>query len=222
MTTKRKGYMTLAEHDAQMKTEGKWDEYVARRAQQDEARQKQRDKMAIAEAPLVAALKSAGANVNSAWELVDSREIFPGGVILTLLEHVKKPTYPNEIREGMLRALAALGARDHWSELVEFFEANSLSLPSDLRYVAALTLAGSADDSVIDDVMRLVSDSSFGNDRAPLLLPLLRSKDPRAKMLLLKLRDDPGIGKEIKMVRRLARSHTKSGPRKPTPEPDWN
>jgi len=197
--------MTLAEHHAQMKADGKWDEYVARRTQQDVARQKLRDKMAIAEAPLVAALKAAGANVNSAWDLIDSQEVFPDGVILTLLEHVKKPTYPDEVREGILRALAALGARDYWNELIEFFEANSLSLPPDRRYVAALALAGAADDSVIDDVMRLASDSSLGNDRAPLLLPLLRSKDPRAKMLLLMLRDDPVIGKEIKMIRRLER-----------------
>lgn len=203
MTTKRKGYMTLAEHHAQLKAEGKWDEYVARRAQQEAERQKLHDAMENAEAPLVAALRSAGVEVQSVWDFV-SRQASYSTAIPILFEHLRRD-YPDEIREGILRALATPEALSHWDELVEIFEHNTLGLPPERRYVAAVALNGAADDSVIEDVLRLISDQTLGLDRLPLLLTLQRSTNSKAKMLLLELRDDPALGKEVKRLRRLER-----------------
>lgn len=199
MTTGKK---TVAELMAELNSDP---EYLARKKAQDEARDKLRDELARAQEPLVAALGSAGVDVQTVWDLLNQKTL-PVAAIPVLLEHVKKRNYPDEIREGMLRALATPRARSHWDELVGFFEHNTLSLPPERRYVAALALHGAADDSVIEDVIRLVSDNTLGPDRAPLLLTLQRSTNPKAKMLLLNLRDDPGLGKEVKRLRRLKRN----------------
>lgn len=179
-------------------------EYLARKQAQEEARQKVRDVMAMAEAPLVVALRSAGVDVQSVWDLV-SRQTYPAAIPI-LFEHVRRD-YPDAIREGILRALATPETLSRWDELVEFFENNALGLLPEQRYVAAVALNGAADDTVIEDVIRLVRNPRFGFDRAPLLFALQRSTNPKAKMLLLELRNDPVLGKEVKKMRRLNRKH---------------
>ncbi len=74
---------------------------------------------------------------------------------------------------------------------MDMFENDTANLSANLRDTAGLTLAQIADDSVIDDVIRLAKKRRLGDARVPMLVALYRSKDPRAKMLLLKLRDDP-------------------------------
>lgn len=51
---KRKGYKTLAEHDAELKASGKWDEYAARKEARDRTLEQVDRECAAAEAPLVA------------------------------------------------------------------------------------------------------------------------------------------------------------------------
>jgi hypothetical protein len=197
----KKDRKTVAELMAELNSDP---EYLVRKNAQEEARDRLRDEMAKAEASLVAALCSAGVDVQSVWDLLNQK-VLPAAAIPVLLEHVKERKYPDTIREGMLRALATPEARGHWDELVGFFEHNSLTLPPERRYLAALALHGAADDSVIEDVIRLARNSALGLNRAPLLLTLQRSKNPKAKMLLLNLRDDPDLGKEVKRLRRLER-----------------
>ncbi|AZR24991.1 hypothetical protein [Xanthomonas vasicola] len=201
--------MTLEEHHAQLKAEGKWDDYLAMRAAKEDARQKSIEEYVKNSAPVVAALRRAGVNVNSIEELGGNGEYDPRAVPV-LLEHVSFD-YPNRVREVILRRLATPYARKYWGQLVEIFEKNTLSLAPEIRYVAALALSGAADDTVLDDVIRLLDDKSLGLDRAPLLIALIRSKSPKAKMKLLELRDDPDLGKQIKIFRRLERHQKASG-----------
>jgi len=172
--------------------------------QKEEERKKLWDAWNRAAEPAVAALHRVGVDVKTIAELLDGRALDPAAVPV-LLEHVKNPAYPDQIREQMLRALGSPEARPYWKSIVSMFEKDKASLSPDIRYVAAVALAEIADKSVIDDVMRLVKDRSLGNDRAPLLIALRRSKDPRAKMLLMELRDDPDLGPELKKMRRLSR-----------------
>jgi len=72
MATKRKGYMTLAEHDAKLKAEGKWDAYIGRKKEQDEEFQRRADEYARAEAPVVRALRAVGVPLSSVWDLVNA------------------------------------------------------------------------------------------------------------------------------------------------------
>ncbi|OQP78227.1 hypothetical protein IM53_011560 [Xanthomonas phaseoli pv. dieffenbachiae] len=203
MKKDKSGWMTLEEHHAQLKADGKWDDYLAMRAAKEDARQKAIKEYAEQCAPVVAALRQAGIDVNSIGELGEDGKSYPEAVPV-LLEHLAY-SYSDDVREGMLRELATPHARKYWGQLVEIFENNTLSLAPEIRYVAALALSGAADDTVLDDVIRLLGDKSLGLDRAPLLIALIRSKSPKAKMKLLELRDDPDLGKQIKTFRRLER-----------------
>ncbi|MBO9739194.1 hypothetical protein J7432_09210 [Xanthomonas axonopodis pv. begoniae] len=179
------------------------EQYLALSRAKEMAHQKAIEEYVKNSAPVVAALRRAGVNVNSIEELGGNGECDPRAVPV-LLEHVSFD-YPNRVREIILRRLATPHARKYWGQLVEIFEKNTLSLAPDIRYVAALALSGAADDTVLDDVIRLLGDKSLGMDRAPLLLALIRSKSSKAKMTLLELRDDPDLGKQIKTFRRLER-----------------
>ncbi|QOY21654.1 hypothetical protein FYK61_09605 [Xanthomonas citri] len=179
------------------------EEYLALSRAKELAHQKAIKEYAEQCAPVVAALRQAGIDVNSIGELGEDGKSYPEAVPV-LLEHLAY-SYSDDVREGMLRELATPHARKYWGQLVEIFEKNTLSLAPDIRYVAALALSGAADDTVLDDVIRLLGDKSLGMDRAPLLLALIRSKSSKAKMTLLELRDDPDLGKQIKTFRRLER-----------------
>jgi len=198
--SKKKNWITAADLMAELNSDA---EYLARTKAQEEAQQKLWDEWAKAEVPLVAALKSAGTEVQTVWDLIQDDKVNPA-VIAVLVDHLKRD-YPDRIREGIMRALATPYARNRWDELVEIFEHNTTSLSPAIRYVAALALSGAADETVLDDVIRLLRDRRLGFDRAPLLLALIRSKTPEAKMVLLELRGDPGLGPEVKKWRRLER-----------------
>ena len=203
MSIKKHGYLTLEEHHAQLKAEGKWDEYVALKEQTENDRKKLWEERKKAEVALVSAIRAAGVDVQSVADLVGRKASY-SEAIPVLLEHLKQD-YPDWVKEYSLRALGIPEARKHWLTLVDFLEKNSLNLPQDIRYVAAIALDGAADESVADDVIRMAADRSLGVSRVPLIFTLQRLKSPRARMLLLELRKDPDIGREVKKLRRLER-----------------
>lgn len=195
--TKRK---TAAELLAELASDN---EYLEARKAKDEELQKRKAEWAVAEAPLVDALRSMGLDVHSAWDLVNTTEPYPEAIPV-LFEHLRRP-YPERVVEGILRALAVTESRPWWSELRNFFEAAPAQATSGLRWAAGCALGAAANDGVISDVLRLASDPKFGFDRATLLPALARSDDARAKMLLHELRDDPVLAKEVKKLRRVNR-----------------
>src|SRR3954465_590371 len=77
MTPKRKKGMTLAEHDALLKAEGRYDAMIDRQRQQEEIRQKYAAELSRDEAPLVTQLRAAGFAVNSVWDLVNTNTAYP-------------------------------------------------------------------------------------------------------------------------------------------------
>ena len=208
MTTKRKGSLTLAEHHAQLKAEGKWDEYVARKQEQTNALATKRAELASAEAPLVEDLWSAGLDVGSVWDLVNTAKPYPEAIPV-LLKHLRGK-YPEIVKEGILRALAVPDALPAWKELRRIFETEPSKDTGGLRWAAACALGASADDSVLPEIIRLARDAALGFDRAPLLEALKRSNSADAKMALHELRADPVIGKEVKKSRRMDRLRAKS------------
>lgn len=207
--TKRKGYKTLAEHHAQLKAEGKWDEYVARKQEQAGALAQKRLDIAAAEAPLVAALNSTGLKVDSVWDLVNATQPY-SDAIPVLLEHLRA-SYPEAVKEGILRALAVPEAVVGWDQLLRVFDAEPPKENGGLKWAAACAMGVAADNSVLPDVIRLVRNQALGFDRAPLLEALRRSDSADAKMVLHELRVDPVIGKEVKKTRRMNRLRTKDG-----------
>lgn len=178
--------------------------FEAREVERELSREKLEADLSVAESELVADLRLVGMEVNSVWDLLKLGGGY-GAAVDVLLSHAKR-SYPDRIREGILRALATPDSICRWNELLGIYEHNSLGLPPSLDYLSGLALSAAADDGVIDDVIRLAKDESRGADRIPLLLALQRSKSSKARMLLNELRDDPVLGSEVKRMRRVSRS----------------
>src|SRR5277367_1754260 len=116
MRGERKGWLTLAESIAQMKAEGKWDDWVAREKAKDEEREARASQLRIEQQPLLAELRSVGWPVNSVWDLVNTGEKYEAAIPV-LLKHLVLP-YSDRIRGGIARSLAVRYARSAWPLLV--------------------------------------------------------------------------------------------------------
>jgi hypothetical protein len=189
--------MTAEELMAQLEADPRW---VAERAKEEEELQKREDEWRRAEAPLVQELQSAGYQVKSAWDLVNTPGTYPTAVPI-LLAHLPRP-YPGPVREGIARALAVPEAKLGWETLVRLFREERDKRVKD---GLACALAAAADDKVIGEVISIVRDPAQ-TSRVLLMSALERSGDPRARATLMELGADPQLGKESQAaLRRLKR-----------------
>ena len=106
-------------------------------------------------------LRAAGAEIESVWDLVNSRKRYPR-LIQTLLSHLQRK-YPQRIREGIARALAVPDARVGWGKLVQAFMGESGPVDpvlgvNEMKWALHLAIAAAADVSVLDDLIGLVID----------------------------------------------------------------
>jgi hypothetical protein len=164
--------------------------FAARRAKEEQERERQEAEWRKAEAPLRQELHTAGYGVDSAWDLVNTSTPYPQALPI-LLRHVALP-YPAPVREGIARALAVRDARFAFPVLMQLFAKEHDKRVKDGLAVA---VAQTADDEVIGDVIALARDPQHGASRTLLLSALKRSKDPRARAALMELCVDPDIGK---------------------------
>lgn len=177
---------TAATFEQRLKQAGRLDAFLEMRRQKDEELARRRAELKLAEAPLVAALRAAGVNVVSVWDLVNTRVRYPRAVPV-LLEHLSKE-YPDPIREGIARALATRDARPAWDALVAQYRVETMRQTKDGLAVA---LGALADDGVLHTVIELATDRSLGPSRVLLIGPLARTRDPRGKETLELLTQDP-------------------------------
>lgn len=143
--TKKK--ITAAELMAKLNAEP---EFVARRAREEDARQKRESEYRLAEAPLVSALRAAGFQVQSAWDLVNTPGSYANAVPI-LLAHLPRP-YPAAVREGIARALAVREASCGWDLLTQLYRDEHEIRAKDGLAVA---IAAAANDDLIGDVIAL-------------------------------------------------------------------
>jgi hypothetical protein len=177
-------------------------EFVAKRAQEEEERQKREAEYRRAEAPLVEELRAAGFHIQSAWDLVNTPGSYPKALPI-LLAHLPR-TYPGPVREGIARALAVPEAKFGWAVLTRLYREEP---EARVRSGLAVAIAAAADDTVVDDVIALIRDTRHGSSRLLLLSALERSTDPRTRAALMELGTDPELVKEIQVIlRRLKRS----------------
>jgi len=140
-------------------------------------------------------LRTAGYEVESVWDLVNSTAAYPEALPV-LLEHLARP-YPAVVREGIARALAVPEARFCLDILVRMYREEQARRAKDGLAVA---IAAVSDDEVIGDVIDLARDRRHGSSRLLLLTALERSKDPRALEMLVELERDPELGTEIRFI----------------------
>ena len=200
MTEKRPKRMTLAEHDALLKSEGRYEAMVERQREREQEREKRAAEWQRAEAALVEDLRAAGYQVQSVWDLVNTPGSYPRAVPI-LLAHLPRP-YPGPVREGIARALAVPEARVGWDVLTRLYREERDKRAKDGLAVA---IAAVADDAVIDDLITLTRDARHGPSRLLLLSALERSADGRARIALMDLRTDPEVEKEIRVILRRNR-----------------
>ena len=201
--------MTLQEHDALLKEEGRYEEVQERLRQQEANRQQAAEAYRRAEAPLVSELNHAGLKVASVWDLVNTKKSY-AEAIPVLLNHLLRP-YPDRVREGIARALAVPEARTGWATLLHAFKVDADRTTIGVKWALALALGAAGSDEVLEDILPLMTDKSLGENRAPLLVILGRSKDPRAMALLQQLSDDPDIGNDVKkLLRRLEKRKSRT------------
>ena len=189
--------MTAAELMAKLRRDP---EYVARIEQQEQERQARAKEWRKAAALLVADLRVAGVQVESEWDLVNSTEQYPNAVPV-LLRHLPK-AYPDRVREGIARALAAQGPgllaadrnREAWDLLTEEFRKSEDPTALGAKWGIACALSVAGDDTVIREVIKLLDEERHGENRVPLLDILARSQVKEARSLLRDLADDPQLG----------------------------
>lgn len=175
--------------------------FVAERQREEAERQGRATEWRLAEAPLVAELRTAGFGVDSVWDLVNTSVSYPAAIPI-LVNHLQHP-YPARVREGIARALAVPEARLAWDVLTRLYREEVIK---DAKDGLAVAIAGAADDSVIEEVIDLVRDVRHGASRTLLLGALERSVTPKIRTALLELEADPEIGEEVQIIlRRLGR-----------------
>lgn len=148
----------LAEHHAELRREGRYDEMVeAKRHRGEEARRKAAG-WRRAETPLAQELRAAGLAVESAWDLVNTSAPCPAALPVLLI-HLSRP-YPDRVREGIARALAVRDARFAWETLVRLYRDEPAG--TDAKDGLAVALAAVSD----DEVVALARDAVHGDSRS--------------------------------------------------------
>lgn len=184
--------MTAAELMAKLNADPK---YVAERQREEEERQKRVDEWRKAEMPLVADLRAAGFEVDSAWDLVNTPGTYPNAVPI-LLDHLQKE-YPAAVREGIARALAVPEGKVGWEILTRLYREEPHGRAKDGLAVA---IAAAADQSLAEEVIALARDTGLGPSRLLLLSALERLGTEQTRTALSDLRTDPDLKKEIRVV----------------------
>ena len=155
---------------------------------------------------LLAELAVAGYPVASLTELRTSgsryREAVP--VLLRWLPMVSDW----QVKEDLVRALSVPWARPVAAcPLIEEFglvDERVDPTGTGLRWVVGNALSIVADDSVFDDLVRLVEDRTFGKARQMVVLGLGRSKRPEVVRVLIGLLDDEDVsGHAVKALAKL-------------------
>ena len=166
-----------------------------RAAEQERERRlaEQEKRYAEQEAPVVAALAEVGVEVDSVWDLVNSKDDHYADAVPVLVEHLQDESYPDRVREGIARSLSFRKAAPAWPALVELYRATTDSF--DLQQGLAVAMAGTVTDDTLDELVAEAHRDEHGESRLLLLLGLERLRTQRAREALEGFRDHPELGR---------------------------
>lgn len=186
----------------QIKNSGRFDggrakdpQFRAAQVEREQARKDKVGRLLIASEPLNEALRKVGAPiVSSVWDLVNSKESYVGALPV-LIEHLTKE-YPDEILDGIARALAVPEALKYRSKLIELFLRDP-PVSNGFRYGLGVAIAHTTGPDNLYETVELLRDKSLGANRLPLLLPMRRSRKPEVREIIKELSFDSDLAKEI-------------------------
>ena len=185
----RKGYMTAAEFGAELERDPEW---VAMMDRKEEERRRLSEASARNAAPVLADLAAAGFPVESVADLfnlkINYKRAIP--VLLSWLPKVSDPA----VKEDIIRAVSVEWARPAAARLlIREFDKPENATDASLLWAIGNALAVVADDSVFNEIVRLITDRRLGKAREMLALALGNMKDPRASQILVDLLQDEEV-----------------------------
>lgn len=159
------------------------------------------------EAALVQALRDAGFQVRSVYDLVNMKGSYKTAIPI-LLEHLGRVSHP-AVKEGIARALTVKEARGvAATPLVKAFERAEQTM---VKWAIGNALAIVADESVFEDIVRLVKDPQHGMAREMLAVALGNFKtDASVETLVQLLDDEQTAGHAITALGKLKASGARS------------
>lgn len=192
------GSKTAAELMAELQADP---EYVADRQRRDDELARREAEWRLAEAPLVEELRTAGFEVDSAWDLVNTSTPYPAALPI-LLRHLQRP-YPDRVREGIARALAVRDSRFGWESLAQLYREEPAG--TDAKDGLAVALSAAADEDVADQLIDLAGDDEHGDSRLLLLRGLKRLEASQARTAFERFAADAVLGEESRRLLRGGR-----------------
>ncbi|MGV8857603.1 hypothetical protein [Rhodoglobus sp.] len=165
---------------------------MAASAARESAREAHAAEWRNAERPIVKALHSAGVEVDSVWDLINTSTPYPRALPV-LIEHLERGKYPDRVNEGLARALAVKPSVQYWERLVTLYK---MANESDERDGLAAALAACATKEQIDSLIELITSPSSGKNRVLFVKPILALAGARGEVLIDSLKSDPVVGQE--------------------------
>jgi len=185
--------MSATEFMAQLEQD---EEYQRRKA----IRQAEVDDMArelgLAEQPIVVALRGAGVNVDSVWDLVNVSDPYPLALPV-LMEHLERGGYPERVMESLGRALAVKPSVVYWDRIKALYLAPRDPGEED---GAAVALAACATSAQFDDLIDFLALSERGQSRIYFIRPILQVGGTHGRDFVRTLLSDSVFGKEAQAL----------------------
>jgi hypothetical protein len=165
-------------------------DWVRDRDAREAERQERARRLREAEQPVVADLRSAGVQVDSVWDLVNTSEPYPAALPV-LMEHLERGGYPERVMESLGRALAVKPSVMFWERLkARWLNARD----SGEEDGTAVALAACATKKQLDDLIEFLSIEERGESRLFFLRSIVRVGGDRGYEVLESVRDDPVLG----------------------------
>ena len=142
--------------------------------------------------PVLAELRQAGITVEWISDLYNKRFDYRSAIpiLLNWLPRVENPA----VKEAIVRALSVSWARKTEAPVLLVEEFRKAKGKSALNWaIGNGPFIVVADDSVLDDIVDLIRDETYGKAREMLVIALGRMKTPEVKYTLIKLLDDENL-----------------------------
>ena len=191
MNAKKKP-QTAAEFMAELNADAK---YQALIAEQNRVSAEKVAKLKVASKPLDDALRAVcPLVVDGVWDLVNTRERYDEALPI-LVEHLTRD-YPDEILEGIARALAVPQALPYRHLLIDLFRRDP-PVSEGFRFGLGVAIAHTTGPFNLAETIELAKDRSLGDSRLALLIAIRHARTPEARKAIEELSGDPDLAKEI-------------------------
>jgi HEAT repeat protein len=146
-------------------------------------------------------LKRVGINVESVYDLVNSKAAYPEAIpaLLECLTFVQEPV----IKEGVIRALTVKEAKGKAEQaLIQEFKLipPDISQLQILKWTIGNALSVVATDAVFDDLVELATNKAHGKAREMVVVALGNMKNPKAGEILIGLLSDEEVAGHAAMA----------------------